>query len=301
MNLRSAFLIFALLATGLAQTPTTEEDVQLEHFDPQMVDRAVEPCTDFFQYACNVRLKNSPMPADEIFWGSFSKIAKWNDQQLHKALDEVAAKKSGRSANEQKIGDYYSACMDQKKIDADGIKSIQSDLTAIDRLRSVNDLAAELAILHSKYRASWLAGDNQTNTPPFGFGSTPDYDDTRNVVAMVDQGGLGLPNRDFYLKDDDKSKKIRAGYLAYITKMLGFTGIAEAQAQSNADAILKLETTLATAQMDNITRRDPKNLNNRFTLAQLKALTPSFDWDRYLKGVATPATKVYIVTAPGFF
>ena len=308
--MKAAFLALLLAFTinlSAQQAPAAdqkgdqEKDIELEHFDPKLVDPSVEPCVDFYQYACNARLKLSPMPADEIYWGGFSKIAKWNDQQLHHALDEIAAKKTGRTANEQKIGDYYSACMNTAKIDADGIKPIQADLTAISNLKSIKDLPAELAILHSKYRASWLAGDNQTNTPPFGFGQAPDYNDTRNVAAVVDQGGLGLPNRDFYLKDDEKSAKIRADYVAYIAKMLGFAGESEAQAKADAAKVLALETALANAQMDNITRRDPKNLNNRYTLVQLKALVPSFDWDRYFKGINAPTVPVYIVTSPNFF
>ena len=300
-------LALSLLAASFAMAQTAapntqkEEDIQLDHFDAKMVDRSVDPCTDFFHYACNVRIKSSPMPPDEVFWGSFSKIAKWNDQQLHKALDEIAAKKTGRTPNEQKIGDYYAACMDEKKLDADGVNPIKPDLAMIDKLRSTAELASALAALHTRYRAAWLAGDNQTGAPLFGFGQTPDYNDAQSVVAMVDQAGLGLPNRDFYLSKDEKSTKIRADYVAHVAKMLQFTGESAAQAKADAANILKIETAMATAQMDNISRRDPKNLNNRFSLAQLKSLTPSFNWDTYLKVVGAPAAKVYIVTSPKFF
>jgi endothelin-converting enzyme/putative endopeptidase len=301
------FFALPLLAASFAMAQTKapnaqkEEEIKLDHFDPKMVDSSVDPCTDFFHYACNVRIKNSPMPPDEIFWGSFSKIAKWNDEQLHKALDEIAAKKTGRTPNEQKIGDYYRACMDEKKLDADGVNPIKADLAMVESLRSTTQLASLMAMLHTKYRAAWLAGDNQTGAPMFGFGQTPDYNDAQSVVAMVDQAGLGLPNRDFYLNNDEKSTKIRADYVAHIIKMLQFTGESEAQAKADADKILKLEMALATVQMDNISRRDPKNLNNRYTLAQLKSLTPSFNWDTYMKAVGAPAIKMYIVTSPKFF
>ena len=121
------------------------------------------------------------------------------------------------------------------------------------------------------------------------------------VVAQIDQGGLSLPNRDYYLKTDDKSKELLAKYRAHIQKMLVLAGESEAQATADAGTVIELETALAQAQMDNVKRRDPKNINNKMTLAQVRELTPSIDWDAYLKAVKAPASEHYIVTSPDFF
>jgi endothelin-converting enzyme/putative endopeptidase len=284
-----------------AQTASSSDDVKLEHFDPKLVDSSADPCTDFYKYACGKIIANSPVPPDEIYWGPFGKIAKWNDNVLHQALDEAAAKKDGRSANEQKVGDYYTACMDESKIESESIKPVQSLLDQINGMKSTADLAPVLAQLHLSFPASWQGGDNQTNVALLGFGPTPDYNDARQVVAGIDQGGLGLPSRDFYLKDDAKSKQIRDQYLSLVTNMLQMSGEQQAQAQSDAQKIVALETAMAKPQMDNVARRDPKNLNNRMTLAQVKALTPSFNWDAYLSAVGAPSSNVYLVTTPAFF
>ena len=144
-------------------------------------------------------------------------------------------------------------------------------------------------------------GDNQTNSPLFGFTGQQDYDNASMVVAQIDQGGLSLPNRDYYLNTDEKSKALLAKYRAHVQKMFVLGGEPEAQATADADTVIELETALAEAQMDNIKRRDPKNINNKMSLAQVRALTPSIDWDAYLKAVKAPASDHYIVTSPDFF
>ncbi|MEO8724692.1 MAG: M13 family metallopeptidase [Acidobacteriaceae bacterium] len=293
--------IFTSAQTTPSPNTAAESAPTLQHFDPKMVDTAIDPCVDFHQYACGKSFAENPIPANEVAWGSASKLAIWNDTVLHQTLDDAAARKQGRGANEQKIGDYYEACMDEQKIDAAGIKPLEPLLNRIAAIKEKSELAEVLAQLHTAFPAAWSGSDNQTNAALFGFGPTPDYNDARQVVAGVDQGGIGLPGRDFYLNNDEKSQGIRAQYVAHISKTLAMSGEPEAQAQQDAANILALETALAKLQMDNISRRDPKNLNNRYTLAQLKALTPSFDWDTYLKAVAAPASPVYLVTTPAFF
>jgi putative endopeptidase len=118
-------LLFSAIALSQTAPRTPDPTPKLEHFDPKMVDSTADPCTDFFKYSCGKIIANSPIPADEIYWGPFGKIAKWNDTVLHQALDEATAKKAGRSATEQKIGDYYGACMDEKKIEGEGVKPLQ--------------------------------------------------------------------------------------------------------------------------------------------------------------------------------
>ncbi len=273
----------------------------LEHFDPKLVDTSVDPCNNFYRYACGKILASSPVPADEIYWGPFGKIAKWNAGVLREALDQAAAQKEDRSPSDQKIGDYYTACMNESKLQADGVKPIQPLLDRISAMKSTSELAAVIAQLHRDFPASWQGGDNQTNTALLGFGPTPDYNDARMVVAGIDQGGLSLPGRDFYLNTDEKSASIRKQYLAHVAKMFQISGDSPAAAQQDASSVLGLETELAKVQMDNIARRDPKNLNNRMSLAQVKALTPSFDWDTYFSTVGAPPSSLYLVTSPAFF
>ncbi len=265
-----------------------------------MVDASTDPCTDFHQYVCGKSFKANPIPANEVAWGNASQLAIWNDTVLHKVLEEAAAKKEGLTPNEQKIGDFYAACMDESAANAAGVKPIQPLLDRVAAMKNKSELADVLAQQHIAFPAAWEGADNQTDVALLGFGPTPDFNDARQVVAGVDQGGLGLPGRDFYLNDDEKSKGIRTKYVAYIAKMLTLSGEPEAQAQGDAAHILALETSLAKLQMDNVARRDPKNLNNRFNLTEVKAHTPSFNWDNYLKAVGAPPSTLYIVTTPAF-
>jgi len=151
------------------------------------------------------------------------------------------------------------------------------------------------------FPGAWEQSDNQTNSPFFGFTGQQDYDDASKVVAQIDQGGLSLPGRDYYIKTDEKSVETLKKYGAHVRKMFVLAGEKEAQASSDADVVIELETALARAQMDNVKRRDPKNVNNKMSLAEIRALMPSIDWDGYLKGVKAPASDHYIVTSPDFF
>ncbi len=206
-----------------------------------------------------------------------------------------------RSSVQQKIGDYWAACIDENAIEAAGLKPLQPELDRIAALQSKKDLTLEVAHLHHLYPGAWESGDNQSESPLFGFTGQQDYDNASMVVAQIDQGGLSLPNRDYYLNTDEKSKEILAKYRAHIQKLLVLAGESDKQAAADAGIVLDLETAMAQAQMDNIKRRDPKNINNKMSLAQLRALTPAIDWDAYLKAVNAPPSDHYIVTAPDFF
>lgn len=292
-----AIVLLLLSSAVIAQ----EKAPELHHFDPKMVDTSLDPCDDFQQYACGKYFAQNPIPADEVAWGVASELNIWNETVLRKTLEEAAANKGTRSPNEQKIGDYYAACMNESAIDAAGVKPLKPLLDRIAAMKSKSELAEVLAQQHLAFPAAWSGNDNQTDVALLGFGPQPDFNDARQVVAGLDQGGMGLPGRDFYLKDDEKSKEIRSKYLTYISRLLVLSGEPEAQARKEADSILALETEFAKLAMDNISRRDPKNLNNRFTLVQVKALTPSFGWDVYLTAIGAPSSSVYLITSPVFF
>jgi putative endopeptidase len=274
---------------------------KLEHFDPNLVDKTLDPCNDFYKYACSKWLTANPIPADQVFWGTGSGLELWNEGLLRETLEAASKNDSSRSAVQQKIGDYWAACMDESGIEAAGLKPMQAELARIAALKSKKDITLEVAHLHHLYPGAWQGDDNQSNSALFGFTGQQDYDNATKVVAQIDQGGINLPNRDYYLKTDDKSKEILTKYRAHIQKMFVLAGESDTQAATDAGSVIELETAMAEAQMDNIRRRDPKNINNKMSLAQIHELTPSIDWDAYLKAVKAPASEHYIVTSPDFF
>ena len=274
---------------------------QLEHFDPKLVDPALNPCDDFYKYACNKWLTANPIPSDQVFWSTGSGLELWNENLLRETLEASSKDDPKRSAVHQKIGDYWAACMDEGGIEAAGLKPLKPELDRIAGLQSKKEITLEIAHLHHLFPGAWEGNDNQTNAPFFGFAGGQDYDDASKVVAQIDQGGLSLPSRDYYIKTDEKSVETLKKFHAHVQKMFVLAGEAEAQAGADAGTVIELETAMAKAQMDNVKRRDPKNINNKMSLAQIRELTPSIEWDVYLKAVKAPASEHYIVSAPDFF
>jgi putative endopeptidase len=298
------FLLSCLSFPGFAQTTTQDSKPapQLDHFDPKKVDSSVDPCTDFYQYSCNRWIADNPVPPDEVFWDSFGKLQLWNETFLHQTVLEVAAKPaSQRTPVEQKVGDYWSACTDQKQRNANALPTLRPQLERIEAMSSKSQIVEVVADLHRSIPGAWNPADPETYAPLFGFGAQPDFHDTTHVIAQFDQGGMALPGREFYLKDDAKSVEIRTKYVAHIARMLELSGTPSAQAKADAAVILQMETAMAKAAMDIVKRRDPKNLDNEMSLDAVQKLTPSFDFNRYLQLVHAPATPTYIVTSPDFF
>ena len=310
-------LCVALSASALAQTSGLQSSVspisgaapvdeakgaaKLERFDPDLVDKTLDACSDFYKYSCNKWLTANPIPGDQVYWGTGSGLQLWNESLLRDTLEAASANDPKRGPVQQKIGDYWAACMDEAGIEAAGSKPLQPELQRIAAIKSKSELTGEIARLHHLYGGAWQQGDNQTNAPWFGFTGQQDYDDASKVVAQIDQGGLSLPNRDFYLNTDDKSKEILSKYKQHMQKMFVLSGETDAQASADAAVVLELETAMAQAQMDNVKRRDPKNINNKMSLGEVRKLAPSIAWDEYLKEVKAPASEHYIVSAPEFF
>lgn len=299
-------LVVLACISALAQSPAPAAKQvnglpELEHLSADQVDPQVDPCTDFYQYACNKFFAANPIPPDRPTWGVFGPLTEWNEAKLRMALEAAAAKKAGRSANEQKIGDFWTSCMNEDKVDASSARILKLELRQIDSLTKKSQLADEIAWLHKSLPGAWLAADVATFAPLFGFGASQDLDDATRIVGAFDQGGLSLPGRQFYLEKDEKSAGIREKYLTHIAKMLELTGESTKQAEADAKVVLELETALASAAMDIVKRRDPKNRNNKLTLAEIEKAAPSFDWKRYLALVKAPATDKYLVSSPDFF
>jgi len=307
------YLFLTLPLALLGQTPTLNSAVataaadekkdapKLEHFDPTLIDKALNPCDDFYKYACNKWLAANPIPPDQVYWSTGSGLELWNDTALRETLEANSKDDPKRTPVQQKIGDYWAACMDESGIEAAGLKPLQPELGRIAALKSKTEITLEIAHLHHMFHGAWEQSDNQTNSPFFGFTGQQDYDDASKVVAQIDQGGLSLPNRDYYINTDEKSVETLKKFRTHLQKMFVLVGETEAQASADAGTVIELETAMAKAQMDNVKRRDPKNVNNKMSLAQIRELTPSIEWDVYLKAVNAPASDHYIVTAPDFF
>jgi endothelin-converting enzyme/putative endopeptidase len=306
-----SILLFGFSFTGLARfafaqtTPgpdSSKSAPQLDHFDPKKVDTSIDPCTDFYQYSCNRWIADNPVPPDEIFWDSFGKLQLWNESFLHQTVLEVAAKPaSEHTPVEQKVGDYWSACADQKQRNATALSTLRPQLQRLEAMSSKTQIVDVVADLHHSIPGAWNPADPETDAPLFGFGAQPDFHDTTHVVAQFDQGGMALPGREFYLNDDAKSVEIRTKYVAHIARMLELSGVPAAQSKTDAEVVMQMETTMAKSAMEIVKRRDPKNLDNEMSLDAVQKLTPSFDFRRYLQLVHAPVTGTFIVTSPDFF
>lgn len=260
--------------------------------DPASMDRGIDPCVDFYAYACGGWLQKNPIPPDQAAWSVYGKLAQDNQRFLWGILEGAARPRPGRSAGEQKIGDYFASCMDEAQIERAGARPLAPVLASIERLRSTAELPSWLARQHLATGSERLA---------FGLSADQDFDDATRVIAFVVAGGLGLPDRDYYLKTDPRSEEIRQRYRAHVQAVLQLIGEAEAAASAHAGEILELETRLARAALSRVERRDPNNLRHPMTRAELAALTPGFSWDRYLGEAGIGEVARINVTEPGFF
>ncbi len=254
------------------------------------LDTSVSPCTDFYRYVCGVWMKENPIPPDQASWGRGNELTDRNRATLKTILDAVSADDPHRSPTERQTGDFYSSCMDEKGIEAKGTAPLRADLDAIAALAAKRQLAPLAARLQ-------LAGANVL----FNFSSSQDFKHATEVLAIAGQGGMGLPDRDFYLKDDEKSVEQRKAYAAHVERMLSLSGEPAPQAHADAAAVMEIETALAKAALDAVSRRSPAKLYHKMSRAELAALTPSFDWDAFLAALDAPPIAEVNVTEPDFF
>ena len=295
-------LVVALLVVGTSLAAQTMDlSKPPGKFDASSVDPSIKPCADFQQYACHTWQSQNPIPADRASWGPGSQLAKWNLAVLRDILEKSAAANGQRTPTEQKIGDYYASCLDEAGIDQRGMAAIKPELDRIAALKTKKQLGSELAQIHLMTFGLGGQGDSGFRLPLFGLTASQDLDDASQVVAMLDQGGLGLPDRDYYFRTDDKSKQIRTKYVDYIQNIFKMAGDSATIAAAKSKDVMAIETELARGSMDIVKRRDPANLNHKLSLAQLKKLTPAFDWDAYFGALHVPPTHHYLVLTPDFF
>ncbi len=274
--------ILPLASIAPAQTSSTSSGVDLS-----AIDKAADPCQNFYRYACGNWIQTNPVPPEYSRWSRFNELQNRNQAILRTILDDSAAHQT-RSPIDQKIGGLYAACSNEGAVDKAGYTPIQSGIEQIRALKDKSALAAEVAQLHK-----------QGVTAFFAFRSQADPDNSKMTIADADQGGLGLPDKSYYLSAKDE--KTRAAYTAHVAKILELIGESPSDATAAAQAILTLETALAQASLDRTARRDPNLLHHKMSVAELQALTPDFDFKSYLAGRATPAFNNLNVAVPDFF
>ena len=287
------------VAQGVAQAPAAGAP-QLDRFQASMLDKSKDPCVDFYAYSCSKWEAAHPIPADLPTVGTWTGLYLWNQTILREALEKAAATPAAKGT-EQQVGDYWKSCMDLKLRADRGKQWLAEALKPVDAMQSKQELAKLLAYLHGGLVPAFEGDDNQTSTALFGFGPAQDLEDASKVVAGFDQGGLSLTSREYYLNDDEASKKIREEYRKHLVRMFQLAGDGAEQAGREATAVLKIESALAQAQMNGVDRRDPVKTYHKQSLAQLRALMPDFNVDEYLKASGAPEPPFFIVSSLDFF
>jgi endothelin-converting enzyme/putative endopeptidase len=278
-------ILLAVIPLG-AQEPAKK----LKDLDPALIDKSVDPCANFYQYSCGGWRKQNSIPADSARYGRPNEIIDENQLVLRGILEKAAAGGAGRSANEQKIGDYYAACMNVDAVNKAGLAPVQPLLDRIAAVHSKNEFP-ELA--------AYLDGVG-VNTF-FALGSDQDFKDATQQIAVIDQLRLGLPEKGYYERKDDKTTQLRIQYQAAVARTLELLGEPGTQAATDAETVLRLETAMAGFSLGAVARREPENLYHKKNLAEFDKSTPSFDYARFLHAAGVPPVDLLNVAVPAYF
>lgn len=287
----SALLLAALAAAAPAFAQHTASEPVLEVSD---MDKTVDPCVDFYTYSCGGWIKKNPIPPDQSSWSTYGKLEDDNRAQLRTILEEAAKTNATRDAVTQKIGDYYASCMDEAAIEKLGAQPLLPELKRIASLKSKQDFADYVAT--GQFPPSLYGGGTL-----FAFRSSQDFKDSSQVIAEADQAGLGLPDRDYYTKDDPKSEELRKAYVAHVARMFELLGDKPSEAATEAATVMRIETALAKAQMTRVERRDPSKLYHKMSVEELQTLAPAFGWKTYFAKTGVGSLTSLNIVTPDYF
>jgi len=276
--------------TGSSSQSTEKAVARPKSFDLGAMDKTANPCEDFYQYACGTWRKNNPIPPDQASWGRFNELAEYNRQILHDILEKAASTKGKRDPITQKIGDMYGSCMDEASVNAKGAAPLKPELDRIAAVKDKDELLQTVAHLQG-------VGVQAL----FGFTSQPDLHDASIEIANVAQGGLGLPDRDYYINNDAKSVETRKKYIEHVAETFGLLGDDQAKAQKEAEAVMNIESKLADAAFERVKMRDPKNRDHKMKVTELTTLAPNFHFDKFFASTGAPGFTDVNVIPPDFF
>jgi len=279
--------VFAQSSQSGSAAPTPPKPIQM--FDLNAIDKSADPCVNFYDYACGNWRKNNPIPGDQARWGRFNELREQDRYLLWKDLNSAAT--DPRTALQRKYGDFYAACMNTDLTNQLGEKPVQPVLASIDGLSDKKGLAVLIARLQV---------DDATNAF-FRFGSEQDQKDSQKQIGAVYQGGLSLPDRDYYILDDERMTKIRKQYKDYAVALFKLAGDNDDKAAAEADSVLAIETTLAKGSLSRVDLRDPAKRYHLLALTDLNTLAPDFDWNSYLAGTPAPTLHEVNIGTPDFF
>jgi putative endopeptidase len=268
-----------------------EQEPIIHGFDMANLDRTCKPCDDFYKFADGGWLASNPVPAAYPTWGRLSVLAESNSDKLKLILEAASQEKHPRpGGNIQKIGDLYFSGMDEKDVESQGARPLAGEMERIQNMKTLRDLMAEIAHLQAEGISA-----------PFRFGSTSDFKNSSMEIAIAGQGGLGLPDREYYLKDDKHSSDLRDEYLKHLEKMFELLGDDQTKAASEAKTVMSMETALAKASMTRVEMRNPDNIYHVLDSSQLASLTPSFSWQQFFADLGLASVKTVDVAQPEFF
>src|SRR5437868_2177833 len=295
---RMALLLLLLLTFA---SIALSQDSDKSSFISDNVDKSVDPCVDFFQYACGNWLAKHPIPADRATYGTGAVVFDQNLDALHDALEVASNPTTKRNVHERRVGDYYAACMDERSIDAAGTRPLQAELARINALTSKAGLAGEIAHLHALgLRDGTQLAQSGRAKSLFDFTAFLDDKNSVKVIPIVDAGGIGLPDRDMYVDDDERSKGLREGYVKHIENMFALMGESPEKAAADAKTVMTIETDLAKVSMTRTDRRDPNSIYHKMSMKELQALSPNFNWTAYFTAVGVAPTQALNAREPNF-